>query len=186
MKRAFSLGIMAVLCCLSAFAQQTSAVSSAPTDATVPSLISFSGTLTNLDGEPLTGTVGVTFYLYKDEQSSAPLWLETQNVEADRAGHYTVMLGSTRRAGLPADIFVAGQARWLSVQAQGQRELPRVMLLSVPYALKAGDAQTVGGLPPSGWYLARRFHRLPTSPRRVELPTPCLCGRLGPTSKARS
>ncbi len=154
MKRAFSLGIMAVLCCLSAFAQQTSAVSSAPTDATVPSLISFSGTLTNLDGEPLTGTVGVTFYLYKDEQSSAPLWLETQNVEADRAGHYTVMLGSTRRAGLPADIFVAGQARWLSVQPQGQRELPRVMLLSVPYALKAADAQTVGGLPPSAFVLA--------------------------------
>jgi hypothetical protein len=64
------------------------------------------------------------------------------------------MLGSTRSAGLPADIFVAGQARWLSVQPQGQKELPRVMLLSVPYALKAGDAQTVGGLPPSAFVLA--------------------------------
>jgi hypothetical protein len=28
------------------------------------------------------------------------------------------------------------------------------MLLSVPYALKAGDAQTIGGLPPSAFVLA--------------------------------
>lgn len=151
MKRTLCLGIIAILCFPSAFAQQSSSVTSA---ATVPSLINFSGILTDLNGKPLNGTVSVTFYLYKDDQGGAPLWLETQNVQADRTGHYNVMLGSTRSAGLPADIFVAGQARWLSVQPQGQKELPRVMLLSVPYALKAGDAQTVGGLPPSAFVLA--------------------------------
>ncbi|MGB8115042.1 MAG: hypothetical protein WCF22_14770, partial [Candidatus Sulfotelmatobacter sp.] len=31
---------------------------------------------------------------------------------------------------------------------------PRVLLLSVPYALKAGDAATIGGLPPSAFVLA--------------------------------
>src|SRR4051812_11997966 len=112
MKSILCLGIIAVLCLPSAFAQQSSSVPS-PT-ATVPSLINFSGTLTDLNGKPLAGTVGVTFYLYKDDQGGAPLWLETQNVQADRVGHYSVMLGSTRSAGLPADIFVAGQARWLS------------------------------------------------------------------------
>lgn len=152
MKRAFHLGIIALLCIASAFAQQSSSVTSQA--ATIPTLVNFSGTLTDLNGRPLTGTVGVTFYLYKDDQGGAPLWLETQNVQADRSGHYTVTLGSTRSAGLPADIFVAGQARWLSIQPQGQKELPRVMLLSVPYALKAGDAQTVGGLPPSAFVLA--------------------------------
>jgi len=40
------------------------------------------------------------------------------------------------------------------VQAQGQAEQPRVLLLSVPYALKAGDAQTIGGLSPSAFVLA--------------------------------
>jgi len=152
MNRALCLGIIAALCFPSAFAQQSSTVTS--TNAAVPTLINFSGTLSDLNGKPLTGTVGVTFYLYKEDQGGAPLWLETQNVQADRTGHYNVMLGSTRSTGLPADIFVAGQARWLCVQAQGQKELPRVMLLSVPYALKAGDAQTIGGLPPSAFVLA--------------------------------
>jgi trimeric autotransporter adhesin len=36
------------------------------------------------------------------------------------------------------------------VRVQGQEEQPRVLLLSVPYALKAADAQTLGGLPAAG------------------------------------
>jgi len=84
----------------------------------------------------------------------APLWLETQNVTPDKTGHYTVTLCSTTAQGLPTDLFASGEARWLGVQAQGQAEQPRVLLLSVPYALKAGDAQTVGGLPASAFALA--------------------------------
>jgi hypothetical protein len=64
------------------------------------------------------------------------------------------MLGSTKAEGLPADLFASGEARWLGVQAAGQPEQPRVLLLSVPYALKAADAETVGGLPPSAFMLA--------------------------------
>jgi hypothetical protein len=127
-------------------AQQPSAV--------VPTLIRFSGTLTDVGGKPLIGPVGVTFSLYKDEQGGAPLWMETQNVTPDKKGHCSVMLGSTRSEGLPTDLFASGEARWLGVQAQGQGEQPRVLLLSVPYAMKAGDAATVGGLPPSAFVLA--------------------------------
>src|SRR5579862_100456 len=120
----------------------------------VPAIINFSGTLSDSDGKPLTGMQGVTFYLYKDQQGGSPLWIETQTVQADRNGHYTVMLGSTTSEGLPANLFVSGEARWLGVQVQEQNEQPRVVLLSVPYALKAGDAQTVGGLPASAFMLA--------------------------------
>jgi hypothetical protein len=120
----------------------------------VPALTSFSGILTGADGKPLTGMVGVTLSLYKDQQGGAPLWLETQNVKADRSGRFTLTLGATTAAGLPADLFVSDEARWLGVQAAGQPEQPRVLLLSVPYALKAGDAQTIGGLPPSAFMLA--------------------------------
>jgi hypothetical protein len=162
MKRAFWFCVAVSLCLSSSFAQQSSTASAA--NAAVPTLVNFSGTLTDVSGKPLTGTIGVTFYLYKDEQGGAPLWLETQNVHPDRNGHYTVMLGSTRSTGLPSDIFVAGQARWLSVQPQGQKELPRVMLLSVPYALKAGDAQTIAGLPPSAFVLAAPSPIAPTNP----------------------
>ena len=120
----------------------------------VPTLVKYSAALRDLNGKPLSGVVGVTFLLYKDEQGGAPLWMETQNVTLDKNGHYTVVLGSTTAQGLPTDLFASGEARWLGVQAQGQPEQSRVLLLSVPYALKAGDAQTVGGLPPSAFVLA--------------------------------
>jgi hypothetical protein len=141
-----------LICSLLSFAQQPAAVPA--TNAVVPPLVKFSGVLSDLNGKPLSGTVGVTFALYKDQQGGAPLWLETQNVQVDRSGHYSVMLGSTSSAGLPAEIFAGGEARWLGFQPQGQAEQPRVLLLSVPYALKAGDAQTLGGLPSSAFVLA--------------------------------
>jgi hypothetical protein len=46
--------------------------------------------------------------LYKDSQGGSRLWLETQNVETEKNGHYTVMLGSTTSQGLPADLFDSG------------------------------------------------------------------------------
>ena len=130
----------------------------------VPPLVQFSGVLTDLNGKPLTGVVGVTFFLYKDSQGGAPLWTETQNVQPNRAGRYSVMLGSTTTQGLPFDLFASGEARWLGVQVEGQSEQPRVLLLSVPYALKAGDAETVGGLPPSAFVLATPAPGAATAP----------------------
>ncbi len=117
----------------------------------VPALVNFSGTLANVPRSELTG---VTFCLYKDSQGGSPLWIETQNVQPDKNGHYTVMLGAATSGGIPTALFASGEARWLGVQAAGQSEQPRVMLLAVPYALKAADAQTVGGLPPSAFVLA--------------------------------
>jgi hypothetical protein len=155
MTRAIYLCMVVVICLSSGFAQQSTAGSSAtPVNATVPMLMNFSGTLTDTNGKPVSGIVGVTFYLYKDQDGGSPLWMETQNVRPAKTGYYSVMLGSTTSQGLPSDLFVSGEARWLGVQAQGQVEQARVMLLSVPYALKAGDAQTVGGLPPSAFVLA--------------------------------
>ena len=120
----------------------------------VPTLVNFAGALSDSNGKPLTGAQGVIFCLYHDQQGGSPLWMETQNVQADNRGRYSVVLGSATSRGLPAELFASGEARWLGVQAQGQAEQPRVMLLAVPYALKAGDAQTVGGLPPSAFVLA--------------------------------
>ncbi|HXY15910.1 MAG TPA: hypothetical protein VEI26_15540 [Terriglobales bacterium] len=120
----------------------------------VPPLVSFSGVISDVNGKPLTGVVGVTFALYAEQQGGTPLWLETQNVYPDKTGHYTVMLGSTSSSGIPSRIFASGEARWLGVQPQGQAEQPRVFVLSVPYAMEAANAQTVGGLPASAFVLA--------------------------------
>ena len=143
--------VILLLCSVFCQAQQTVATN---TNVAVPPLINFSGTLTDANGKPVTGTVAVTFSLYSEQSGGAALWMETQNVQPDLHGYYTVLLGSTSSNGLPSDIFVAGEAHWLGVQVQGEDEQPRVLLVSAPYALKAGDAQTLGGLPASAFVLA--------------------------------
>src|SRR5229473_385582 len=82
----------------------------------VPRLVKFAGTMKDGQGKPRTGVVGVTFAIYKEQEGGAPLWLETQNVELDEQGHYTVLLGATQNEGLPLELFSSGQLRWLGVQ----------------------------------------------------------------------
>ena len=120
----------------------------------VPHLIKFSGVVKDDAGQPKTGVSGITFALYKDEQGGAPLWLETQNVQADVNGRYTVLLGATKSDGLPMEFFGSNEARWVGVRPEGQGEQPRVLLVSAPYALKAGDAETLGGKPASAFVLS--------------------------------
>ena len=156
--------LFVVMCCLTTgFAQQASTDTPPAANTGVPGLMNFSGTLRNANGKPLTSVIGVTFMLYKDQQGGSPLWMETQNVQPDKSGHYSVMLGSTTSAGLPQDLFVSGEARWLGVQVAEEQEQPRVVLAAVPYSLKAGDAETIGGLPASAFVLANGTNRSATS-----------------------
>jgi trimeric autotransporter adhesin len=145
--------LLCSLICQSSLSQAQQVVAT-DTNAVVPPLVNFSGALADENGKPLTGAVAVTFSLYPEQTGGTALWMETQNVLPDRTGHYTVMLGSTSSTGLPADIFVAGEAHWLGVQVDEEAEQPRVLLVSAPYALKAGDAQTLGGLPASAFVQA--------------------------------
>ena len=120
----------------------------------VPTLIPFSGKAADDNGKTLSGTIGITFAIYSEQNGGPALWLETQNVQADNRGNYTVQMGSTKPAGLPLDLFTSGAARWLGLTVNGGLEQPRILLLSVPYALKAADAETLGGLPASAFMLA--------------------------------
>ena len=144
----YALYLSLICCVLQVYAEQPA------TSGIVPPVVKFGGVLTDASGKPVTGTVGVTFALYKDQEGGAPLWTETQNVLPDKTGHYSVMLGATSTHGLAGDLFVSGEPRWLGVQLQGQTEQARTVLMSVPYALKAADAETIGGLPPSAFLKA--------------------------------
>jgi hypothetical protein len=155
-QRLFVVTLLAVFCSATTFAQsQPPTISQA---SLVPRLVNFNGVATDVDGKALSGTVGITFGIYTEQQGGAPLWIETQNVSLKASGRYTVTLGSTKSDGIPVELFASGEARWVGVQLQGQAELARVLLVSVPYAMKAGDAATVGGLPPSAFVMA------PTAP----------------------
>lgn len=111
-------------------------------------LVPFAGILTDAGGTPLVGAQPVTFALFDEAEGGAPLWTETQTVTADERGRYAAYLGT--RQTLPLEIFRSEQARWLEVSVAG-RPLPRAMLVAVPYALKAADAETLGGTPRSAF-----------------------------------
>ncbi|MFI5056956.1 MAG: tail fiber domain-containing protein [Candidatus Acidiferrales bacterium] len=128
-----------------------SAAASAASAAEVPRLVKFSGTLLDAQDRPMAGPVGVTFALHAQQTGGAALWLETQNVTPDAHGNYTVLLGANSANGVPAELFASGEARWLEVQVERQAEQPRILLVSVPYALKAKDAETLGGRPASAF-----------------------------------
>jgi hypothetical protein len=130
----------------------TPAAASAPT--VVPALVPYSGVALKSDGSPLSGESSITFLIFKDETGGEPLFSETQSVILDPAGHYKVNLGATSTNGISADLFSTGEARWLEVQIAGQAPQARVLLVSVPYAMKAADAATLGGLPASAFVLA--------------------------------
>jgi trimeric autotransporter adhesin len=120
-------------------------------EATVPRLVQFNGTLKDVAARPVSGVASATFAIYAEQDGGTALWSETQNVLADANGHYNVLLGSATAAGVPAELFGTGQSRWLGVTVGRQQEMPRVLLASVPYALKAADAETLGGLPASAY-----------------------------------
>ena len=73
----------------------------------VPRLVKFSGMANDELGKPRTGTVGITFAIYKDREGGAPLWLETQNIGLDEQGRYTVLLGATKNEGVPLELFTS-------------------------------------------------------------------------------
>src|SRR5580700_10983584 len=100
----------------------TLAQTPAQTASALPRLVRFGGVVKDLDGNPLTGVVGITFAFYSEQTGGAALWLETQNVTADIAGHYTALLGSTKPDGLPPELFTSVEARWVGVQVSGQAE----------------------------------------------------------------
>jgi len=137
---------------LAVSAQQTA---STPPFSAVPRLVKYSGVLKDAAGQPRSGTVGLTLAIYAEQEGGATLWLETQNAELDEQGRYTVLLGAQTKDGLPLDLFASGEPRWLGVQVNlpGEVEQARVLLVSVPYALKAADAETLGGKPATDYLL---------------------------------
>jgi hypothetical protein len=120
----------------------------------VPRLIRVRGAVLKVPGESLANDIEITFALYKDENSQDAVWQEIQTVQLDSTGRFSALLGATIEGGVPLEIFSAGEARWLGIRPDGQAEQPRILFLSVPYALKAADSEMLGGKPASAFALA--------------------------------
>src|ERR1035441_3435747 len=116
-------------------------------------LIRFGSSYHSVNPQPQGGVVGATFCIYREQYDGTPLWSETQNVQPGNDGSYTVLLGSTRSGGMPLDLFTTTESRWLEIEINEVKQ-PRILLGSVPYALKSADADTLGGLPASAYLRA--------------------------------
>jgi hypothetical protein len=130
---------------IAANAQETTEpaqVDSALSKPVIPQLVRFSGTLPNRAGD----TVEAVFRIYSNPEGGEPLWTETQKISVAQDGSYSVFLGAVNTSGLPQSVFGSGQARWLGVAVERGEEGTRSLLASAPYAMKAGDAQTLNGL----------------------------------------
>ena len=111
-------------------------------------------------------TAQLRFALYSSpdpDPVAEPLWQEEQPVAFDPQGRYAVQLGAASASGLPASLFLSGQPRWLAV-SENRRELSRTLLGSVPYALKAADANTLAGLPAAAFVTQAQLAGLRSAP----------------------
>jgi hypothetical protein len=169
-------------------------VSTSPTTqpaSTIPLTIRFSGILKSIDASSGTSSPGVTFAIYAEQESDAPLWTETQTVKPDANGRFTATLGSTPD-GLPVTIFANGTARWIGFISSGYLGSARTRILSVPYAMKAVDAETLGGTPASDFVRAEElsaiwanmFHLQSEGQTRSQIPTQVVSSNLLPAFNA--
>lgn len=142
------------LSALALFVGLSSSLLAAPAD------IPYVGLLTSDGGalyNPAGGTVDVTASLFVDATSGSPLWGPVSLPDTpvvDGVLSFVLdgdaALGSI--AGQPVnltEVLASTDVLWLSISLDGTVLAPRQRVLSVPYAVRAGDAASVGGLPAS-------------------------------------
>jgi hypothetical protein len=115
--------------------------------APVPGTISFTGRLSTSAG-PVTATSNITFHLYTAVTGGSSVWNETQSVTPSSAGLVYVELGSMTTFD---QTDFDGSTRYLEITVGTETLSPRLPINSVPYAIRATDSDTVGGMPASSF-----------------------------------
>lgn len=132
---------------------------SSPLGATPPQVLNFSGHLAGEAGAH-TGEVALTLSLYDDPDSFATthvLWTEVSTVFVSE-GRFHVLLGGDEANPLPATAFEAATV-YVGVRVGADDELrPRLRVASVPFALRASEAERLSGLSSSDFASAGHVH----------------------------
>jgi hypothetical protein len=158
--RTFCVVVGAVFFVASSAVQATEPPPRTEGAASLPARIPVDVELRTLAGTPRTEVVTIIVSLYAHKDSTDPLWFEEQMVRADDAGKLTVLAGAATDSGIPAQLFTSAEARWIAIAVKGEPEQPRVMVVSVPYAVKARDTEMVGGRPVSDFVRTDELKKL--------------------------
>lgn len=97
----------------------------------VPRLVNYSGKALD-PNKPVSGTVGVTFAIYEDQEAGAALWMETQNVAADAKGRIMNFIGSpldstrgeTSRGGANGAVYCRAKSDSLTIVVESRTGAP--------------------------------------------------------------
>jgi hypothetical protein len=108
--------------------------------------INYQGYLTDSLGEPLNGTIGVSFYIYESLLTQMWMWSESHAVECEN-GLFSVVLGQTTPF---QDSVFNGEDRYLGIRIGDDSEIsPRTLITAVPHAFisqqMSGDIETEDG-----------------------------------------
>lgn len=113
--------------------------------AVVPELIPVQGVLTDADDAVLDGLVDVTFTVYDASTDGTALWSEvydgTNQLNVEK-GFFVAYLGNLT----PLDFqsMLAVDELWLGIEVNGDGEMDRILMGSVPFALEAQYCEQVG------------------------------------------
>jgi hypothetical protein len=139
-------------------------VAAAPARAGVPLVFPHHGRLIDGDDKPVGGTADFTVRVYK--KSTDPvgennlIWEETYDDVPVTNGFYTLLVGDPDKGdALDLADWDGGEQRWFTVAVNGDAEMtPRMRIGSAPFALRAGDADTVGNRAASSFADAAHAH----------------------------
>jgi hypothetical protein len=103
-----------------------------------PTELVWQGRLLDAAGAPISGEHDVSFSLYAAAEGGTPLWSETDRLTlAD--GHFSTVLGD----GSPLGGVIGEASRYLGIAVDGVALAPRQVLVGVPYAIRAREAERV-------------------------------------------
>jgi hypothetical protein len=103
----------------------------------VPEIVNYQGYLTNSGGDPISGTITLTFRIWDASSGGNEVWNETHNSVPVSGGYFSVFLGSQGNP-LTSSVF-SSTSRYLEVTYNGTT-FDRQRFASVPYALVANRA----------------------------------------------
>ncbi len=113
----------------------------------VPGLITYQGRLTDPEGQPITGSVTITFTFWSAQSGGTQLgsgFSDADTVTPDAEGIYSTLIGDDPSPAIPSAIFESNTV-WLNVNVNGENLTPRKRVSSVAYAVQSANADTLDG-----------------------------------------
>lgn len=118
--------------------------------AEVPALINYQGLLTDINGNVVSGSKTVSISIHDAATNGTQLYTENIGSVTAQNGIYSFQFGSGPTF---ASTLSTGAQHWLQVTLDGIAQTPRERLVSVPFAIKAAQADSLTPQPETDVYL---------------------------------